>query len=133
MSHPSRARSRACVQVVALCVLLASGAAQAANLGFLANSPISYMKQADLQALNNAAHTALDTKQDGEAQDWDNKGTHNSVAIKGTITPSDTDKTSARTCRKLTIVAVAKGQTQTQTWVPTACKAGDGKWQLVKQ
>jgi len=131
MSHPSLSRSGVCGQVVALCVLLASGAAQAANLGFLAASPISYMKQADLQALNNAAHTALDTKQDGEAQDWDNQGAHNAVAIKGTITPSGTDKTAERTCRKLTIVAVAKGQTQ--TWMPSACKTGDEKWQLVKQ
>ncbi len=32
----------------------------------------------------------------------------------------------------MTLVAIAKGQTQ--TWTPTACKpSGGGKWQLKKQ
>lgn len=124
-------RSRVRVFSLGLVMVFAGGAAQAANLGFLSNTPISYMKQADLQALNGAAKTALDTKQDGEALNWSNEGAHNSVEIKGTITPSDTVKTGDRTCRKVSIVALAKGQTQ--TWAPTACKTGEGKWQLLKQ
>ena len=111
--------------------MLASGAAEAANLGFLNNTPITYMKQRDLQALNNAAHSALDTKQDGESLDWNNEGAGNPVAINGTITPSDTKKDGDRPCRKLTMVAHAKGQTQ--TWVPTVCKTDGGKWALLKQ
>lgn len=135
MSYPSRALKRVSVQfavkLIASCVVLASGAAHAANLGFLNNTPITYMKQRDLQALNKAAHTALDTKQDGESLDWNNEGAGNSVAIDGTITPSDTKKDGDRTCRKLTMVARAKGQTQ--TWAPTACKSGGGNWALLKQ
>ena len=139
MSYPSRALKRIsvrlgvklAVQLIASCVVLASGAAHAANLGFLNNTPITYMKQRDLQALNNAAHSALDTKQDGESLDWNNEGARNSVAINGTITPSDTKKDGDRTCRKLTMVAHAKGQTQ--TWAPTVCKTDGGKWALLKQ
>ncbi|CAH2785764.1 MAG: hypothetical protein CBARDCOR_3975 [uncultured Caballeronia sp.] len=91
----------------------------------------NYMKQRDLQALNAAAHSALDTKQDGESLDWNNEGAGNPVAINGTITPSDTKKDGDRTCRKLTMVAHAKGQTQ--TWAPTVCKTDGGKWALLKQ
>jgi surface antigen len=101
------------------------GVALAANLGFLSNSPVAYMKQRDLKALNKAADNALDTRQDGEALDWSNEGAGNSVPIKGTITPLSTDKSGEQVCRQLTIVAVAKGQTQ--TWSPTACKDGAGK------
>ena len=119
------------LSLVAGCVLLASGAAQAANLGFLNNTPITYMKQRDLEILNKAAHTALDTKQDGVSLDWNNEGARNPVAVNGTLTPSDTDKKGDRTCRKLTMVAHAKGQTQ--TWAPTICKTEGGKWALLKQ
>jgi surface antigen len=135
MPHQSRALKRVSLQLamsfVASCVLLAGGAAQAANLGFLSDTPITYMKQRDLQALNKAAHTALDTKQDGESVDWSNEGAGNPVAINGTITPSDTDKKDDRACRKLTMVAHAKGQTQ--SWAPTICKTDGGSWALLKQ
>ena len=131
MSYSISVRPRAGVLIFAMASLLAGGTAHAANLGFLNNTPITYMKQPDLQALNKAAHTALDTKQDGESVDWNNEGLKNPVAINGTITVSDTTKTGDSTCRKLTMVAHAKGQTQ--TWVPTVCKAGEGKWQLLKK
>jgi surface antigen len=132
MPQSSRARARLLARWTAGCVVLAScGAAYAANLGFLSNSPISYMKDRDLQALNKAAGQALNTKQDGEALDWSNEGAGNSVAIKGTITPNDTEKSGEQTCRKVAIVAIAKGQTQ--TWSPTACREGEGKWKLKKQ
>jgi surface antigen len=89
------------------------------------------MKQRDIQALNSAANTALDTKKDGESLDWNNQGAGNPVPIRGTITPQDTFKQGERTCRRVTLVAIAKGQTQ--TWTPTACKESSGKWKLLKQ
>lgn len=120
---------------IAICSVFLSYAAGscAANLGFLMDTPISYMKERDLQQLNHAARTALDSKQDGEALDWNNDGTGNPVHVAGTITPLNTRKEGDRSCRTLAIVAKAKGQTQ--TWAPTACKDGgaNSKWQLLKQ
>jgi surface antigen len=122
------------VRLVLCSVFLSNAvAAYAANLGFLTDTPISYMKQRDLQQLNRAARTALDSKQDGEALDLNNVSTGNPVHVEGTITPLNTQKDGDRSCRTLAIVAKAKGQTQ--TWAPTACKDGgpDSKWQLLKQ
>jgi surface antigen len=112
-------------------LLAVSVGASAANLGFLNDTPISYMKQRDMQALNGAARKALETKQDGESLDWNNEGAGNPVKIHGTVTPQTTEKTGDKTCRKIQLTAIAKGQTQ--TWTPTACKSGEGKWQLQKQ
>ena len=120
---------------LAVCSVFLSYAAgaYAANLGFLMDTPISYMKERDLQQLNRAARTALDSKQDGEALDWNNDSAGNSVHVDGTVTPLNTRKEGDGSCRTLAIVAKAKGQTQ--TWAPTACKDGrpDSKWQLLKQ
>ena len=121
---------RGWLQLAACTVFLSYAAGSyAANLGFLMNTPISYMKERDLQQLNRAARTALA----GEALDWNNDGTGNLIHLTGTITPLNTKKEGDRSCRTLAIVAKAKGQTQ--TWSPTACKDGgpDSKWQLLKQ
>ncbi|SAK63556.1 hypothetical protein AWB79_03020 [Caballeronia hypogeia] len=126
-----RALARISFLTLAASALVVSAQAQAANLGFLNNTPITYMKQRDLQALNDAAQKALNTKQDGESLDWDNKGTGNTVPINGTVTPQSSFESDGLKCRKVELVAHAKGQTQ--TWMPTACKQSDGKWKLKKQ
>jgi hypothetical protein len=65
---------------LAVCSVILSYAtgSYAANLGFLMDTPISYMKQRDLQQLNRAARTALDSKQDGEGLDWNGHRKSNS-------------------------------------------------------
>ncbi|MCC8404344.1 hypothetical protein LJ655_21080 [Paraburkholderia sp. MMS20-SJTN17] len=121
--------TRAAMLLIACVVSLAeSGTAFAINLGFLRNTPISVMRQRDLQVLNDAARLALDTKEDGESLDWDNHGTRNPVRIEGTVTPRDTVKEGDQTCRKITLVAVARGQSQ--SWTPTVCGKGNGQWEL---
>ena len=57
--------------------LLLGGAigAQAANLGFLNDTPISYMKQRDVDSIKKAVFAALNDKQDGETTTWVNEGT----------------------------------------------------------
>ncbi|SAL47735.1 hypothetical protein AWB74_02161 [Caballeronia arvi] len=126
------ALARASFLAIAAAALAAvSAQAGAANLGFLNNTPITYMKQRDMQALNDAAQVALNTKQDGESLDWNNKGAGNTVPINGTVTPQNTFEADGLKCRKITLVAEAKGQTQ--TWTPIACKQSDGKWKLKKQ
>jgi surface antigen len=115
----------------ALLLLAGAAASHAANLNFLKDTPITYMHDADRKALNDAAQKALDHGKDGESFNWSNAGTGNSVAISGTVTPHDTEKQGERTCRHVTLVATAKGQTQ--TWMPTACKTGGGAWKVLRQ
>jgi surface antigen len=103
----------------------------AANLNFLKDTPVSYMKEADRRALNEAAQIALETKKDGESLPWSNAGTGNSVQITGTITPHDTPMSGDKSCRTVTLVAIAKGQTQ--SWTPTVCKQGSGPWKIIRQ
>lgn len=127
-----RAHAQACIRTIAAAALAAASAgAFAANLGFLNNTPITYMKQRDLQLLNKAAQTALETKKDGEALEWNNEGAGNPVPVNGTVTPHEAFESDGLKCRKITLVANAKGQTQ--TWMPTACRQADGKWKLKKQ
>jgi surface antigen len=117
--------------LTALSLSCACTCACASNLNFLKDTPISYMKPADRKALNRAAQHALDTKKDGESLKWNNEGTGNPVRIEGTVTPRDTVKGEGETCRKVTLVAVAKGQTQGLTL--TACKQGGSEWRIRKQ
>jgi hypothetical protein len=124
---PDMCAKIATVLTLALCTI----AANAANLGFLSDTPISYMKERDLKVLNKSVGIALNTKADRESLAWSNDGTGNPVEIRGTITPSNTVKDEATTCRTVTIVAQAKGQTQ--TWSPVACQAAREKWRLKKQ
>jgi surface antigen len=112
-------------------LLTSAAAAFAGNLSFLKDTPVTYMTPRDKEALNRAAQVALDTKEDGESLDWNNNGSGSSVRINGTVTPRTTAKNGDEICRSVTLVAVAKGQTQ--TWTPTACKKGSGDWKVRKQ
>lgn len=116
---------------VAIALLIAAASCHASNLNFLRHTPISYMREADRRALNDAGQVALETMKDGESLKWSNAGTGNSVSIHGTVTPHDTSKQGDRTCRAATLVAIAKGQTQ--SWTPTVCKQGSGPWKIVRQ
>jgi hypothetical protein len=106
-------------------------AAQAANLGFLNDTPITYMKQRDVDSIKGAVFTALNDKQDGESASWVNEGTGNSVKIDATITVASTAKEGERTCRDVGVVLNAKGQSMSLR--PQFCKEGSGNWQLQKK
>ncbi|MEX3761014.1 hypothetical protein [Paraburkholderia phenoliruptrix] len=125
-------RHRAFRQVTAAALLLGAAiGAQAANLGFLSDTPISYMKQRDVDSIKQAVFTALDEKQDGDSTNWVNEGTRNSVKIDAAITVASTSKDGERTCRDVGVVLNAKGQSMTLR--PQFCKEGAGKWQLQKK
>ncbi|CAE6971591.1 hypothetical protein R69608_07620 [Paraburkholderia nemoris] len=113
--------------------LLLGGAigAQAANLGFLNDTPISYMKQRDVDSIKSAVFTALNDKQDGESVSWVNEGTGNSVKIDATISLASTAKDGERICRDVGVVLNAKGQSMNLR--PQFCKQGSGNWQLQKK
>jgi surface antigen len=126
-------RIRTLFQVTVSGVLLAAAvSAYAANLSFLNDTPISYMKQRDIDSVKAAVEKALNQKQDGESAVWVNDGTGNSVHIDATITPQGTAKDGERTCRDTTIVLNAKGQSMTLK--PQFCRQGaSGPWQLQKK
>lgn len=126
-------RIRNLFQVTVGGVLLAGAVgAYAANLGFLTDTPISYMKQRDIDSVKVAVMKALDDKQDGESATWVNDGTGNSVHIDATITPQSTAKDGERTCRDAAVVLNAKGQSMTLK--PQFCRQGaSGPWQLQKK
>ncbi|RKE34947.1 outer membrane surface antigen [Paraburkholderia sp. BL23I1N1] len=113
--------------------LLLGGAigAQAANLGFLNDTPMSYMKQREVDSIKTAVVSALNDKQDGESASWVNEGTGNSVKIDATITVASTAKDGDRTCRDVGVVLNAKGQSMNLR--PQFCKQGSGNWQLQKK
>jgi surface antigen len=131
MTTNSHIGGRAARWIAAAVLVSSAAAAVAHNLSFLKDTPVAYMTPRDKEALNRAAQTALDTKQDGESLRWNNSGSGSSVQINGTVTPRTTEKNGDETCRAVTLVAVAKGQTQ--TWTPTACKTGSGDWKVRRQ
>ena len=105
--------------------------AQAANLGFLNDTPITYMRQRDVDSVKKAVSSALDEQKDGGSITWNNEGTGNSVKIDATITVARTATDGGRTCRDLGVVLNAKGQSMNLR--PQFCKQGSGAWQLQKK
>ncbi|MBP0593188.1 hypothetical protein J8I87_26430 [Paraburkholderia sp. LEh10] len=125
-------RTRAAFQLSLGGLLLASAVgANAANLGFLNDTPIAYMKQADNDSLRAAAFDTLDKKQDGESATWNNDGLRNSTKIEAQLTPDATSKTGDRTCRSLHVVLSAKGQSMNLN--PQFCRQGTGNWVMQKK
>jgi len=115
----------------ALFVTIGMGSAHAANLGFLNNTPMSFMNQADYTSLQNAVRDAVQHKADGESTTWSNEGSRNGTRINSTITPSNTQKEGDKTCRDTEVVITAKGQSMTLR--PHFCRVGEGAWKFQKQ
>ncbi|WP_321913463.1 MULTISPECIES: hypothetical protein [unclassified Paraburkholderia] len=128
-TSPVRALAHAATTACAL--LLYVHSAFAANLEFLHDTPLSYMKQKDIDSVKQAAIAALNSKSDGESAQWTNEGLGNGVKIDATLTPHDTSKTGDRTCRIVDVVLNAKGQTLNLH--PRYCRTGNGPWQLQKK
>jgi len=124
-------RTRVLFQLSAASLLLGAAiGAQAANLGFLNDTPITYMKQRDVDSIKHAVVSALDEKKDGESLTWVNEGTGNSVKIDANITVDSTSTDGGRTCRSLVVALNAKGQSMNLR--PNFCKEG-GAWKLQKR
>ncbi|CAB3796953.1 RT0821/Lpp0805 family surface protein [Paraburkholderia fynbosensis] len=124
-------RTRVLLHLTGASLLLGSAiGAQAANLGFLNDTPMSYMKQRDVASVKKAVIAALNDTKDGESAHWVNEGTGNSVKIDATIAAVDTTHNDGRTCRNLAVELNAKGQSMHLR--PQFCKQG-GAWQLQKK
>ena len=117
--------------LAALCLLSAGPAAQAANLGFLNDTPASWMKQADYDSLTHAVRDAIANKPDGETVNWSNEGLRNPVKIDAAITPDKPETDGDKTCRAAAVAISAKGQTMNLR--PRFCRVGSGAWVYQKK
>lgn len=134
MSHIrlSRARSLALGTVLAIGAGAFTPAFAASNLAFMDNSPLAFMRKADNASIAKAAGAALSDQQDNETVEWSNKGTGNPTAITAQLTPTNTQKTDAQTCRDLIVLLGARGQEVTLRLA--ACRKGEnGRWELQKR
>jgi hypothetical protein len=117
--------------VAAATLLMLAGSAQAANLGFLRDTPISYMKPRDIGSIKKAVFDELDNKQDGDSSTWNNDGLGNPVKLDATLKVDSTQKTGARTCR--TVAVTLNGKGQSMNLLPVFCREGSAAWQLQKR
>jgi hypothetical protein len=129
---PMRVRRRSASLALALLAGAGGGisTAYAQNLGFLHDSPISFMKQKDMASLTTALNEALDKNTDGQTSDWNNQGLGNSVPITATITPKDALKEQGTDCRHVAVQLNARNQQQ--NWQPLYCKSPQG-WKIQKR
>lgn len=132
LRKPGYVRSRLCARFMSVVLLLTStAAAEASNLNFLNDTPMSYIKKKDMDSIKVALTDVLNTKKDGEATHWTNEGTGNSVQIEATMTPESTSHEGSKTCRRVTVVLLAKGQSMTLH--PGFCGTGQTNWMLQKR
>lgn len=66
--------------------------AEASNLNFLNDTPMSYIKKPDMDSIKSELVEVLNNKKDGETTRWTNKGTGNSVKIDATMIPESTSQ-----------------------------------------
>ncbi|CAM2139319.1 MULTISPECIES: hypothetical protein [Paraburkholderia] len=112
-------------------LLVGNAEADASNLNFLNDTPISYMKPRDMESIKGALVQVLNTSKDAETTGWTNAQTGNSVRIDATMTPETTVHDGAKTCRSVTINLLAKGQSMTLH--PVFCGTGGRDWSLQKR
>jgi hypothetical protein len=105
--------------------------AVASNLNFLNDTPMSYITKRDIESIKIALTGVLNKTKDGETSRWTNEGTGNSVKIDAAMTPESTSQDGARTCRQVSVVLSAKGQSMLLH--PKFCGTGKTDWALQKR
>ena len=112
-------------------LLAAIPVAEASNLNFLNDTPMSYIKKADIDSIKRALLEVLNKKKDGETTRWTNENTGNSVKIDATMVPESTDQEGKKTCRRVSVVLTAKGQSMDLH--PKFCGTTRTDWTLQKR
>jgi len=84
--------------------------AEASNLDFLNDTPISYIKKADIDSMKRVLVEVFNKKKNGETTRWTNEGTGHSVKIDAIKIPDSTSQEGKKTCRRVSVVPTAKGQ-----------------------
>jgi hypothetical protein len=111
---------------LSLFLLLISTATNAANLGFLNNSPASMYNKDDITLMDQTINKALNELSDKEKLDWNNPKT----TASGSVFVSNTHKTKVEqavlTCRDVNLVNQAKNQKRNTKL--TFCKDNENNW-----
>ncbi len=103
-------------------VFLTIAPAQGFNLGFLQDSPASYLKDEDIEMFLDAAQQALASERDGVDIWWDNPKTGNN----GSVTPIRSFQQDGRPCKRLRVATFAGERSGTSEF--TFCQAAEGGW-----
>jgi hypothetical protein len=67
----------ACAVLPAVSLFVHAVSAEASNLNFLNDTPMSYIKKPDMDSLKSALLEVLNTRKEGETSRWTNEGTGN--------------------------------------------------------
>lgn len=110
---------------IAAALIAGSGAAAAAGLGFLAETPMSRFNEEDLKLMNGAVEQALSSAAIGAPVRWANGKTPAS----GEVTPLRAFERGGRPCRDLRVVN--RHRTLEATGTYTLCRDGD-TWTLAQ-
>jgi surface antigen len=110
-------------RMVAAALIAGSGAAAAAGLGFLAETPLSRFDEEDLKLMNSAVEQALASAKLGAPVRWANGKT----ASSGEVTPQRAFDRGGRPCRDLRVVN--RHRRLEASGVYTMCR-DDGQWRL---
>lgn len=110
---------------VALACLFSIPATQAANLGFLHDSPLSYFDDEDKRLLREAALKVLESKSSRTKESWTNPATGHSGRVegRGAFTAQG-----GLACRRVRVSNRAQGMDGQATY--TVCKDPEKGWML---
>jgi surface antigen len=110
---------------IVLVCLFAIPATQAANLGFLKDSPMSYFDDEDMRLLHEAALKVLENKSSRTKERWTNPATGHSGQVegRGAFTAQD-----GLACRRVRVSNSAEGVEGQATY--TVCKDAEKGWMI---
>lgn len=117
-------RGRVAIAVAAV-LLVVSGAAVAAGLGFLSDAPVRRFNADDLRLMNEAIEKALAAGETGSPVRWASDRTPAS----GEVTPQRVFERNGRPCRDLRVLN--RHGTLAASGVYTMCRE-DGQWKLAQ-
>lgn len=105
--------------------LAAGAAAQVGNVGYLHDSPMYRMTEADFALFRQTIKDALDNAPDQSENAWSNPST----GAHGVIKPVSTEQRDGTTCRKVEITTEAGDVSGVGHGV--MCRQADGRWKVV--
>jgi surface antigen len=113
-----RHRSIVCAAVL----LLATGTAASAGLGFMSKGPMAKFNEADMKLLEGALAQAREAKETGTPVEWANEKS----GASGSVTPLRIFEEGGQPCRDLKVFN--RHKQLEASGVYTMCRQKDGRW-----